>query len=324
MSEWLTPAQAVRRAREAGASVSDSGIRHWAKTGQIASRSDAGRQWVDPTEVVEYATRFGRVVRSRRPLPAGRLDTEARQTEVARLYESGLTSYEVADQLGFSQATVAKDIKKLGISRPTYRAPRKHEQPAERKCRRPDCHIFFTPSASAVAMGHGEYCSRPCAASDKARPRKAGSTRTCVRRGCERRFWVWDAHARRGGKKFGGYCSSECAGRDKWIANEGAGAEGLLRSLESRGLWSGRATQRWRGRQHGYKGAAAGIEAGRARGGRRPELSSEEHELVIRFKSRGLSHRDVAREIWGDNVRKDAVARVWKRHVSELRRRAEN
>ena len=88
------------------------------------------------------------------PPLSNRIAKSERIESVKALYESGLTTYEIGERLGFCQATIANDIKKLGISR-IAAPPRKYEAPEERECAKPGCSEKFMPPASAVQLGTG-------------------------------------------------------------------------------------------------------------------------------------------------------------------------
>ena len=60
-------------------------------------------------------------------------------------------------------------------------------------------------------------------------------------------------------------------------------------------------------------GAAGGIEAGRAHGGRRPKLESGQAEEMLRRLKNGESFRAIAAAVFGDARFKDRVARYAKR-----------
>ena len=266
-------------------------------SGHVQCIVQNGRRVCDPCEVLAVASAPGRRIwKSRPPAPTDRVDQTRRRETVADLYADGLTTYAIAKRLGFSQATIAKDIKALGISRPAYSAPRKYEAPVERECERGGCSVRFTPIACDVARGNGRFCSRPCAASAAARPRVKGENLICALPKCGRSFWVWDSQLRRADGKFGGYCSRECASKGLWVKNEGAGARGLVGSLENRGLWSLTATRRWSGRWGGHRGKFAGIE----KGGRPSLATPEEQQAMFARSAEGLSSRAISAAVFGD------------------------
>jgi hypothetical protein len=82
----------------------------------------------------------------------------------------------------------------------------------------------------------------------------------------------------------------------------------IVQHVGSRRLphWTPRSGQRWAGRANGSKGAVAGIEAGRAKGGRPPKATPEEQQEMLSFDREGLSSRQIAAAVFGD-------ARLYKR-----------
>lgn len=238
------------------------------------------------------------------------LDIPTRRVRVAQLYAAGLTTYEVADELGFCQATIAKDVKALGIGR-TASPPRKYPVPAERACARQGCSEHFTPAASAVAKGHGRYCSRRCARADQGPtqpPRgvelecdgwRNDGTRTSpkwVR--CRRRIWRENSRIARSQHY---YCSHQCAGSAKWRLDEGVVSRSLRESLEARGLWSTRATKR-DSRRFGQRGASAGI-AGLEhahKGGARVQATEDQKREMDELLLKGLTTKEIALKVFGE------------------------
>ncbi len=90
---------------------------------------------------------------------------------------------------------------------------------------------------------------------------------------------------------------------DSWESGNGA-APAVLRA-RARGL----ARSRYFGRWNGHKGAAAGIEAGRAKGGRPPACTPEQQVEMLRLSKQGFSTREIAAAVFGDARFKDRVAR---------------
>jgi hypothetical protein len=80
-------------------------------------------------------------------------------------------------------------------------------------------------------------------------------------------------------------------------------------------LVSPRMRQRYLGRWGGIKGAADGIEAGRAKGGRTRKWASDDQEQgqlqqhVLALHDQGLSTRDIAERVFGD---RRLYLRVWR------------
>jgi hypothetical protein len=76
--------------------------------------------------------------------------------------------------------------------------------------------------------------------------------------------------------------------------------------------WSGSARQRHQG-WNGPKGAAAGIEAGRAKGGRPALLTPDQQLQILRLDKAGHSSREIAEIVFGDGRLKDRVLRFLRR-----------
>jgi hypothetical protein len=101
------------------------------------------------------------------------------------------------------------------------------------------------------------------------------------------------------------FCSQSCVAQYRWT--KGIGLDAFVRGLPPR------ARQRWLGRWGGKQGAAAGIEAGRAKGGRPPIMTPEQQQQMLRLHRDGLTHREIAREVFGDARLKDRVTRFLNR-----------
>jgi transposase len=85
-----------------------------------------------------------------------------RRLRVAELYRAGAPIADIASELGVSESQVHQDRATLEIA---LRPPRRKHPPAEpRVCAHPGCNVLFVPDTHHVALGHGDYCSRECAA----------------------------------------------------------------------------------------------------------------------------------------------------------------
>jgi hypothetical protein len=79
--------------------------------------------------------------------------------------------------------------------------------------------------------------------------------------------------------------------------------------------YSPRSALRWQGRKNGSKGAPAGIDAGRAKGGRRRRWGTDDEEQarleaeIRRLDAEGESTRDIAERVLGDRA---LHMRVWR------------
>jgi hypothetical protein len=83
--------------------------------------------------------------------------------------------------------------------------------------------------------------------------------------------------------------------RHSWETGEGAAPAAVGSRLKAP-----RARQVWLGRWNGVKGAAAGVEAGRAKGGRPPKATPEQKQEMLRLSNEGLSSRAIAEQVFGD------------------------
>lgn len=172
-------------------------------------------------------------------------------------------------------------------SRPCwYDANRRHPKATERPCEA--CGSLFKPTGPQLTRGHGRYCSKRCWA-DTHRRRTA---HTCVN--CRSEF-AMSAKLARSGQRF---CSRECWGQFRW-------RNGLLsESHRDFLLKSPRARSRWFGRWNGKLGALDG-----SAGGRPAFATLEQRVAMLRLLEEGLSYRQVAKEVFGDDRLKDRVAR---------------
>lgn len=94
------------------------------------------------------------------------------------------------------------------------------------------------------------------------------------------------------------FCSRSCAAKSRWV--DGGGLNAFVRKLPPH------YRQVWFGRWNGHKGAEAGIEAGRAKGGRPPLLNAAQQQEIYELHKSGLSSRRIAEEVLDD-------ARLYKR-----------
>lgn len=273
------------------------------------------------------------------------MDTKTeRRRRAVELYGQGLSTKAVAAELGCALSTAWSDLKAAGVEfrhtneakteprecaregceepfRPTavqlrngygkfcsrqcdHEAHRIYAKPAERVCAREGCEERFTPTGSNVAYGWGKFCSNRCAAlSTGAHQKKKGDTVTCEH--CGKAFWRYDCEIKTSERLF---CGLPCATKYRW-------EHGIAISDDVVSLISGRSRQKWKGRWNGHKGAAAGIEAGRAKGGRPAKWSADDDEQarmqqeILRLDQDGLTTRQIAEAVFGDARYKDRVAR---------------
>lgn len=257
-----------------------------------------------------------------------------RRQEALRLYKQGLTQRVIAERLGCHWHTVRLDLRAGGVPprstnkpttepkvcarqgcdnvfRPTpaqirkgfgkfcsrecdHEAHRIHPRAEERVCARPDCQNRFIPDGFNVAAGWGKYCSSRCSAlSTSAHQKKKGRVVAC--RKCGKEEWRYDCQLT---NEHGEFCSRECWNAYRW-ANGIALDPDRLVSLSPH-VVTGRSRQRWLGRWNGKKGAAAGIEAGRAKGGRRPTMTPDQQVQIHRLANEGRSTREIAGMVFED------------------------
>jgi hypothetical protein len=77
--------------------------------------------------------------------------------------------------------------------------------------------------------------------------------------------------------------------------------------------WPSLTQRRWIGRWNGHLGAADGIDAGRAKGGRPSTITPEQAVEILRLDKEGLSVRLIAAEVLGDARLKNRVHRFLQR-----------
>jgi len=268
------------------------------------------------------------------------MDTKAeRRRRAVELYRQGLPIKAVAAELGCALSTAWSDLKAEGVEfrhtnepqteprecsregcenvfRPTavqlrngygkfcsrqcdHEAHRKYAKPAERVCARDACEEPFTPTGSNVHYGWGKFCSNRCSAlSTSAHQKRKGDTVTCEQ--CGKAFWRYDCEIKTSERLF---CGLSCANKYRWKNN-------IAISDDVVSLISGRARQKWKGRWNGHKGAAAGIEAGRMKGGRTPVMSTQEAKECWRLHGEGLSARKIAAAVFGNELLYKRVTRL--------------
>lgn len=193
-----------------------------------------------------------------------------------------------------SPALIRKGFGKYCSRECDHEAHRIHPRAEERVCARPDCQNRFIPDGFNVAAGWGKYCSSRCSAlSTSAHQKKKGRVVAC--RKCGKEEWRYDCQLT---NEHGEFCSRECWNAYRW-ANGIALDPDRLVSLSPH-VVTGRSRQRWLGRWNGKKGAAAGIEAGRAKGGRRPTMTPDQQVQIHRLANEGRSTREIAGIVFGD------------------------
>jgi len=244
---------------------------------------------------------------------------EARRDEEVRLYvECGLTLEHVADMLHVSTSLVQRDLKLRGISlRPAGFQP-KHPKPEERECAREGCSVRFTPTPWDLAAGKGRFCSSGCA-------RRSEEGREKARQGALAQHRAADEEIERL------KAENECLDTHELAAELGIAentltgnwvktgrVDAMQLSVRGERPWvyplrqqavPGRARQVHLGRRYGHKGAAAGIEAGQALGGRSPSSTPEQQQEMYRLAKEGLSNRAIAEAVFGDRRFKNRVHR---------------
>jgi len=267
------------------------------------------------------------------------ISVDERRREVLRLHEQGLTQPAIAERFGCHAFTVRRDLRALGVPaastnvptteprtcaregcstvfRPTPRqlrdgygkfcsrqcdheAHRIHPKPDERVCARPGCGTRFTPTGANVAAGWGRYCTKRCSAlSSYERGKKKGRIVACDC--CGRDVgWRYDSQIKQSGLHFCG--DRTCWANYRWKHDIGI-------SRDTVGFFTPSGRQKL-GRLHGHKGAAAGIDAGRAKGGRKRRWLHGQQQAVLDLDQQGKSTRDIAVAVFGDARYKDRVAR---------------
>jgi hypothetical protein len=204
---------------------------------------------------------------------------------------------------------------------------RVHPVPEPRVCALDGCDLPASGTAWHVANGYGKYCSHAhyslaitkvveeracesCGGPLSHRALRAGrpfcseacaiegrrvypvpERQSCARPGCDRVCTPSGANVARG---QGRYCGHACALRDMWRVGRGMPVAGISSH------YSGRARQRWHGRWSGHLGAAGGIEAGKAKGGRTPKATPEQQSQMYELMRQGLSSRAIARIVFGE------------------------
>lgn len=226
------------------------------------------------------------------------LERSDRRKRVSELYPRLRSIPKVAAEIGCSTTTVWEDLKALEI-------PRMHhseslaladaaisEKVQERRSRVGELYER-TRSTYKVAKMLG--CSRSTVCNDLAaldmapgqRTKQRGADVACAN--CGRVKWLYECQV----NEHGNFCSRECWGRYRW-------KRGIAISDDVVSLASGRARQIHKGRWNAWKGAAAGIEAGRAKGGRPANMTPEQQQEILRLHQLGRSTREIAKLVFGD------------------------
>ena len=236
-------------------------------------------------------------------------ERELRRQSVAALYPQLRSITKVAAEIGCSTTTVWDDLKALGIPRMTpaeslaladaeinRRVTARRERVAE----------LYREHRSTYKVAEILGCARTTICNDLTalgqapgpRTKQKGEIVSCPN--CNREHWRYDSQLSDGG--HGDFCSRECWGEHRW-------KHGIAISPNLRSLASGRARQKHYGRWNAHKGGSAGVEGGR-QGGRPPAMTADEAKTVWRLRTEGLTLRQIALEVFGDERFKDRVRRA--------------
>lgn len=253
--------------------------------------------------------------RRQRTIPRERLEV------VRRLYvDERRAPQAIAEELGISRTLVRMYLDRLGVTRRTRSdAKRKYPLPEPRSCER--CGETFKPEHPCE--GGRQFCSRKCArASERMRADARDGAREQHKAAREALGAVkadaeWRTVDTQELSALIGRAPNTISGKDvpagrlkaekRMFGNEYR----LLFSLDQPGI-PGRARQVHLGRKNGYKGAAAGIESGRAKGGRKTTLTPEQQQKIIELDKEQRSTREIAEQVLGDRSKH---LRVW-RHLN--------
>ena len=237
-----------------------------------------------------------------------------RRQRVDELYPELRSSPKVASIIGCSYMTVCTDLEALGI-------PRMHHQESlaladaeiQRavKERRERVRVLYPELRSIRRVAAELECSHGTVVNDLAalglspgpRTKRRGRMGPCRR--CGKEEWRYECDI--GQNPHGEFCTRECWNLWRWehgkitsqIGDDGE-YHGVI-SLSPRRR-TGKARQKWLGRWNGSKGAAGGIEAGRAKGGRPPKMTPEQQVEILRLDG-GIhekSTREIAEIVFGD------------------------
>jgi transposase len=215
--------------------------------------------------------------------PASGPTITARRADVARLTRKGLKQREIALELGCGATTVARDQRALGIDRGPPGKPVKYPPVEIGSCGTPGC---VDPDC-AIPCGE---CHCGCGAET------AIATRHDRRRGYIKgkpeRFLR--AHYDRSTEEYRqSHADKMTATMNELYADPRRKAEWVRARHTYPGLPPNT-------RYYGYLGAGAGIEAGRAKGGRKPKATPEQQQQMLCLDRDGLSLRAIAEKVFGD------------------------
>jgi hypothetical protein len=205
-------------------------------------------------------------------------------------------------------------------------AHRIYPVPQERPCANPECPFggSFTPDSDEGwndANGWNKYCSKICRGAAMSGPRENSNKGAWVKCDgpvggnpkCKGKVWRYDCELEQKGQQHeieGWFCSYECHA-ERRTAHTWPGAED-----KSSTFLTPAGRQKFLGRVNGHKGAAAGIEAGRAKGGRTRKWGSTDEETstlqakIYELSKAGLSSRDVSERVFGDRGKYKRVQRL--------------
>lgn len=247
-----------------------------------------------------------------------------RRNSAVELYEQGLPTARVAEELGVSLMTAWRDLKAMdvqfrhsnkpmteprvcardgcdGIFRPTpkqvrdsngkycsrecdHEAHRIYAKPDERVCNRDGCEKRFTPTGANVAYGWGTFCSKRCAALSTSAHQKTKGVIVGCQN-CGRERWRYDSQMNEGN---GNFCSHSCWGKYRWehgiAIGDGVVSVGKSVTVESRRKWKGR----WASRRAPTPGAPR-------RGRPSPDVDAKRAEIYTR-RDQGQSIRQIAQQ----------------------------
>jgi transposase len=254
---------------------------------------------------------------------AGTILAASRDERIARaveLHRQGLSQREIGLELGVTQVSAGRFLRAAGVATNPCGARPKYPAPEPRACEH--CETVFTPAYPSLAVEpHGRFCSEPCRVDGLRKHEKVGE-RTCANVNCGRAFTPHPGNVQRG---RGTYCSEQCSYRSETrrakiaavaqtsTAEAWTRGEGIARGKVERA--EGRTRQRWLGRwamlnpKNRALAVEAGIDAGRGAGGRPSKLNGEQQVQILELDRRGMSTREIAREVLGDE---SLHLRVWR------------
>jgi hypothetical protein len=198
-------------------------------------------------------------------------------------------------------------------------AHRVHPKPGPRVCAYKHCPRQgepFTPASDKGSLeerGWNCFCSTACARAAQRGRRQRSKKGRWVKcdNDCGREMWLYDCELSIAHPE-GRFCSTECHA-DHRRRHPWPGANDKTSSFLTP---IGRV--KFLGRVNGHKGAAAGIEAGREKGGRTrnwgsPEETSARQVKIFELHNAGLSNREVAELVFSDRGKYKRVERLLKR-----------